>query len=330
MSSVDLNAASSAALSLADMLMSNIKDVTNQEALQCQIRQQTNEECNIGSIVVDNCSATITCDNTADNKVYSNCNLPALSALAGRVTAGHLNMVSAGASSSTGRSPAQVEKYTRLRMLLNGVQPPDAQPSATSDSIANYIAARCDPTQIASQVVTIPEIHLSNCSNITVTAYNALDSQAQCVVGAATGLVPPLLPPYVPTFTSSELAAARKRPSSGKGTALIIGLSAGAIVLLVIAIVGGIFARKADARAAASATVAQSVMTAPMAAPMTAPMTASAYKSTSVGSASTQPLLYANQSIPKATQTAAARVVGVPGQAVAAAAAPAVPMTPRA
>jgi hypothetical protein len=101
-------------------------------------------------------------------------------------------------------------------------------------------------------VVSFPKIYLSDCSSDTIVGYNGLDSVARCVVGAAAALVPPPLPPNIKWLTSSQAIAEGALPPKSKGTAIVVGIIAGAVGLLVIAIAAGILVRNnADPQARA-------------------------------------------------------------------------------
>ena len=128
---------------------------------------------------------------------------------------------------------AQIGAAAAIQKSLEGSGiPPTHQ--KLEDNVQNYLNAVCNAEAFSLKTIVMPDIMLTNCSDVNITAINQLDQVAQCGLGKATELL-----------QASGLGTPIARPKNGiSGTTVVYVVVFVFLALLMAAVLLGLFLRK--------------------------------------------------------------------------------------
>lgn len=195
-----------------DVLLSN--EFLKNTSVSCTTQQESISFNSI-NLSVSNCSGTINLTNESHN-TYMNCDLEAVNAQMAQLVA----TLVGNATDATAAIEASLES---AGVVAAGLE----------EKVKLYLSSRCKAENISLQSTIFPSVALSDCSGVTISALNKLDSNASCSLSKATELL-----------QASGLGTPIPTPKPTVSSATIPILIIVFVGLLVVAVLVGLYLRK--------------------------------------------------------------------------------------
>lgn len=200
----------------------------------CTPSSQVLQSCSLDNIDVIACNAEFTCANYSDQTKLA-CDSSKVAQLLGQLTA---DLVAGNTAAANA-----------LMTALSNSPGISTDGTTLAQSVANFITLRCNIEQNVQQSVSAPRMVLDTCDNVKVVLMNRLDQSASCGLAQARNLL-----------QSAGLGTVASVSASGKPYTVkgwVIGvLVGGAVVLLLIAVMLGLYLQRKRLNANYDAVIA--------------------------------------------------------------------------